>query len=617
MKITDELLNFARDIYEKDIEEQKQVSTKDKIRHNVIEWTTFYRRNIDLFATDYLGIRPLAYLQRQCLISLSNSGTVYLICSRGMSKTFTTALYCICLLLLYPSIKIVATASTQSQAEAIVKKIEEIFCNETKRWGSPILNQMVRDGKIMFKTDNGITYIQMSDDLGGGYLKPLACIESSRGGRANVIITDECALIRKKNYDGIMRPMLEARAYKGRPKGLIERNELQELFLTSARDQLNWVFNALKKAVRNHYKNGSYDFFVGDIYTAVANGINTKEKLKRAKENSDEFTWLSEYLNIWLGNGALSLFKYEQFKKLQLLKDSFIERTIDDYLDGIKVNPSVKLNEDEIRILSVDVAVAIGQENDNTAILCGRYNIKSGLLYIDYVKTLNGQNTVKQACSIKRLFYDYQANYVIIDTMGVGAPLYDLLTKETEDDEIGNIYNAWTVNRENDLRIVSDKVYADKIQRTISNNAEEVIIAVTGNEQLNSDCHLSVRDALKNETVFYLQNDDDKITDMENDKNTKWLLKTAEEKARLILPFLTTRFMINETVALQCEKRGNKIHVRERGTDTKDLYMSMAYLIYFVFQKLRIRYAKNDINNNADENEISEEYLDLWGMVNV
>ena len=103
---------------------------------------------------------------------------------------------------------------------------------------------------------------------------------------------------------------------------------------------------------------------------------------------------------------------------------------------------------------------------------------------------------------------------------------------------------------------------------------------------------------------------------MENDKNTKWLLKTAEEKARLILPFLTTRFMINETVALQCEKRGNKIHVRERGTDTKDLYMSMAYLIYFVFQKLRIRYAKNDINNNADENEISEEYLDLWGMVN-
>ena len=74
--------------------------------------------------------------------------------------------------------------------------------------------------------------------------------------------------------------------------------------------------------------------------------------------------------------------------------------------------------------------------------------------------------------------------------------------------------------------------------------------------------------------------------------------------------------MINETVALQCEKRGNKIHVRERGTDTKDLYMSMAYLIYFVFKKLRIRYEKNnvddDLNNNDDDN-----YLDIWGTVNV
>jgi hypothetical protein len=227
---------------------------------------------------------------------------------------------------------------------------------------------------------------------------------------------------------------------------------------------------------------------------------------------------------------------------------------------------------------------------------------------------LNGQNTLTQAIEIKRLFYDYKANYVLLDTMGVGSGLYDTLTKETEDNEIGSIYNAWTVNRENDIRIVSDKVYADKIQRTISNNAEEVIIPIVGNEQLNSDVHLSVRDSLKNESVLLLKDDEDKRSSLET-KDKKWLLRTSEYRSRVLLPFLTTRFMINESVSLQCDRRGNKIHVHEKATDTKDLYMSFAYLVYFVFKKLMLRYEKAD-SNQQDYDELDEEVYSMWADIN-
>jgi hypothetical protein len=614
MKVTKDLLEYARAFNEEhQCDFKETVSTKDLLENRVIDWTTFYRRNLDIFATDYLGIRPLAYLQRECLLTLSNSKRCFLICSRGMSKTFTTALYCICVMMLYPGIKIIGTSSSQAQAEEIVKKIKDIFCNDTKKWGSPVLAQMVRDGKITFPKKDGITYVKLSNDIGGGELLPVPCIETSRGKRANITIADECALLKKGLYYQIIEPTREARAFKGRPKDLIESIELQELFLTSARDQTNWIYREFMKTIQAHFKGADEDFFVGDIYSAVANGINTKQKLISAKKRADEYSWLSEYLNIWLGNSKLSLFKYEQFKKIQLLENSFLERTVDDYLDGLK-NNTVKVNSDEIRVMAVDVAVAIGKENDNTAIVCGRYNIKTHKLYVDYVKTLNGQNTLTQAIEIKRLFYDYKANYVLLDTMGVGSGLYDTLTKETEDNEIGSIYNAWTVNRENDIRIVSDKVYADKIQRTISNNAEEVIIPIVGNEQLNSDVHLSVRDSLKNESVLLLKDDEDKRSSLEtNDK--KWLLRTSEYRSRVLLPFLTTRFMINESVSLQCDRRGNKIHVHEKATDTKDLYMSFAYLVYFVFKKLMLRYEKVD-SNQQDYEELDEEVYSMWADIN-
>jgi hypothetical protein len=126
--------------------------------------------------------------------------------------------------------------------------------------------------------------------------------------------------------------------------------------------------------------------------------------------------------------------------------------------------------------------------------------------------------------------------------------------------------------------------------------------------------HLSVRDSLKNESVLLLKDDEDKRSSLEtNDK--KWLLRTSEYRSRVLLPFLTTRFMINESVSLQCDRRGNKIHVHEKATDTKDLYMSFAYLVYFVFKKLMLRYEKVD-SNQQDYEELDEEVYSMWADIN-
>ena len=64
------------------------ITQEEKLKH-VKEWTTFYRRNLDIYATDYLGIKKIAYLQRQMLCTMSDNSQSMIICSREMGKKKT------------------------------------------------------------------------------------------------------------------------------------------------------------------------------------------------------------------------------------------------------------------------------------------------------------------------------------------------------------------------------------------------------------------------------------------------------------------------------------------------------------------------------------------------
>ena len=583
--------------------------TQEEYETRLIDWITFYRRNIDIFVTDYLGIRPLAYLQRQMLLTMADNDFTCCICSREMGKSHVTALFGIVMCLLYPSYKVVITAKTVDQAEKIItKKIQDIFCKENATWSSPILVQMVKDGYIKFG-QNDKTKAAKVEFGNGSWIEARACIESSRGDRANLVIADEVALLPKTLYQRIIHPVLETRTvYTDIYKTNAVQMEGKEIFLTSARNKTNWIYKEMCKAISNHFKNKSYGFFLGDIYTAVANGINSINQLLKAKE-LEEYTWEQEYLNIWLGSDEHSLYKYEQFNKLQNLHNAFLPRTIEDILSQ-NDNPTVKLKDNEIRVMSLDVAVAVGQDNDNSAILCGRFNIDSRTLEVDYARTLNGMNSTQQAYYIKRLFYDYKADYLTMDVGGVGAPLYDLMTKETIDEETGELYPAWTISRERDLQIVSDKVYTDKVQRTIDKNAKPVLIPIVGTRELNTNIHLKFRESLNSNRIFFLIDSDDRSGELEIE-DTKWLLKTSDERAEILLPYLVTRHMINESVGLNCERQGANIKVIENSNATKDLYMSVAYLNYFVFEKLALRYAKRQVNNQKNTGF----NIDDWNML--
>ena len=73
---------------------QELLSTKDRRdiskaeqEENIIEWTTFFRRNMDIFIEDYLEI-PLYLFQDHMVITMQDNDITDDMASRGSSKSF-------------------------------------------------------------------------------------------------------------------------------------------------------------------------------------------------------------------------------------------------------------------------------------------------------------------------------------------------------------------------------------------------------------------------------------------------------------------------------------------------------------------------------------------------
>ena len=567
--------------------------TKAQMDLRIVDWQLFYLNNLDIFVEDYLMI-PLKHFQRGLLDDCVYYDIMDIIASRGLSKSFTIAILAISLSLLLPGVNILITSKTLGQSNKIINEKIDILLSGEKRGISPVLKQLRKDGYIVFKKDD--TGDGRIVEVGNGSkIFAVCCGESGRSNRSNIVITDEARLIAKRDYESIIEPTLEPYYFNGL---LLEP---KQIFLTSARTKDNWVWTHLKKTVTNHYKNKNvkYGFFAGDIFTAVANGIQTKNQYITRKENTNDLDFEMEYLNIWLGESETSLFKYEDFHNNQVLEKCFYPLSDLEYLENKKNN--YKFNDNDIRYLTIDIAVAGGREDDNTTIMLGALEKNTFRKRLEYPVSFRGLNSNQQIVLIKRLFYEYKCEYLVMDSKGVGNVFFDMLTVETYDQEMDVVYPAWTVNTDKILQISSNAVIEDKITRTTTENAEAVIIPIAGTADINTALHLSARKALKDGMVDLLKDD----SDMElifPEKDKKWILLSSEEKVQKLLPYYETRLMINEAITLNTDIKADGVKVKENRSATKDRYMCFAMFNYFgdkLINKLNMQDNEEEIDDNS------------------
>lgn len=89
----------------------KQFTKKEKL----IDWITYYRRNPVRFIEHYFGLN-LYFFQKIMITLMFRFPFVVLLCSRAVSKSYTTAIFSVAYCSLYPNSKVLVTALTKYQA---------------------------------------------------------------------------------------------------------------------------------------------------------------------------------------------------------------------------------------------------------------------------------------------------------------------------------------------------------------------------------------------------------------------------------------------------------------------------------------------------------------------
>lgn len=551
---------------------------------HVLAWGTFFRRNMHRFVMDYLKIQLYEY-QALTIYKMGISNLICIIASRNDAKSFIVAVYAVARCLLYKGTKFRIGAATEKQAKLIVsEKIMDELCE----W-SPILRKEIED----FSTRNNDIYVKFRN---GSKISVFVANENARGLRSNAICREETRQIKKKVEDSVISPFQTPRKPKYMFNPEYKDNKLLkeqpvDIYITSSwYDDGNWMWDIATQALDGMKKHNHAVMLAFDESIALKHELKTIEQLIKEKKKQDPVTWKIEFLNLKVKDSLSSYFTYSMLLNRQVSRHVFYPQSSIDFKSGKKNKYSIPKLDNEIRIVSNDIAFVAGSQNDNSVYSCIR-GIPETLTYMNdtneteikrgyrrqypYIESNQIGDTTLQAIRIRQLYEDFNADYIVIDTRNGGLQVLYALQKILYDTERGIEYEP--------LKCMNNDEYA-KVCSDL--NAKSCIYAINATQSLNSDIAIAFRkNLIENKIDFLVNYNIAKETILPNNKEYLQSLN-VDDQINFEKPFLETQAMIGECAELQYEKMPQTgiIKIQEKGKNRKDRYTSCSYGSYFIDQ---------------------------------
>lgn len=561
-------------------ERPKKIDEATK-RKRTKQWCTFYRRNINIYISERLRI-PLRPFQHIMLYLMGRSQTFWAICSRGISKTFSCALYAVASALLYPNNEIIIVSSAIRQANLIiVEKIEKEMVGI-----SPILKKMIDDGLIWFKNENDCRCMYFWN---GASIKVLPEEETSRGNRSCVLIAEEAAKLTKSKYDSIFREMLRPRnaTYRNLPQyqSDVYADKAKEIFLTSAYFKSHWIWTSFKRCVSSCYndKHDEYNFYAGDIFVAIYHGIKSWTEYRKTKQDSGELAFRMETLNEMVGEADGAYFTLEMFQKNQILTQALRPPTNEEITSGT-IPKTRKKGNNEYRILSVDLAFsenAIGkkEESDRCALEIISVICKSNGKVerrLEYIESMGGGDDKAVKQRIRELFWDCECDYVCLDIQGGGSVYWNDLTTPWEHPSRQDWNpHGFGLCEESNMQFINEGTLNELRARTVDPEAIPCMIPMKATSELNSNMWKSLWKVLNNGDLLLLE--DELQATKKFDDNYKNELLTSQQRFLALNPFVQTSMLISEGINLSQSWKNGILTLTQPRLGHKDRCSALQY----------------------------------------
>lgn len=568
----------------------------EKNMDHMIQWITFFRRNVHRFAIDYLGLKLHLY-QIIMLYFMGINQFIVVIASRASAKSWVIALFACCKCILYPNSMVVLASSTKGQSKLLVsEKIQKELMRDSPMLRKEIVK--IKDNQneviVYFRNHSTITVVPAS--------------ENGRGYRSTTLVREEFRQIKKFVDDSILSPFQIIRQtpymkddyYANIPE---LQEESVDIYISSSwfDNGQNWMWEIVDQTYEDMLKGKQSCLLAFDESIALKHGIKSMRYFQTEKKKQDPITWQLEFLNTRLKENRSAFFTYSMLQQNQRAKRPFYPRTLLDFKMGKKNPYDIPKQNGEIRIVACDMAFVENKHNDNSIFSCMRLlpecttysrnsaeDIKVDNGYrriVPYLESVQGGDVTKQAIRIRELFEDFNADYIVLDLRNAGIAIYDLLAKVMYDEERGVEYPP--------LLCMNDDTVASRIK---IEGAKPCIFVINATQKLNSDIALDFRRVLETKKIDLLvtfeQANEEILPNIKEYINSP----NPDEQMFYEAPFFETQALISETTDLVYEKKEQTgaIVIHEQGANRKDRYTSCSYGSYFATQLEKDLISKND-----------------------
>ena len=552
-------LTYSKDSKKIGISEERIHRIKPVMRSYIAFWREYPDLFVDFMSTGWdPEAKPtfkLLFYQRVFLRVSMRYKYVYAVFPRAYSKSFLSVLILLIRGILYPGAKLFSTAGGKEQAATILSDKVRDICNKI-----PAFNKEIdwRRGQTQESKDYCLYILK-----NGSTIENLAASERSRGRRMHAGLIEECVGVDQKILQEVIIPTMNVsrKCLDGTTQEEEVLNQAQ-LYITTAGYKNTFSYEKLIQLMVRMITKPKEAFIMGGTWRIpVALGLQSKNFITSIQQDPtfNLASFQREYESMWSGTVENAFFDGDKFDRNRILQKPEYEY-------------SGRSNQNAYYILGIDV----GRKGCQTCIIVFKVtptqngeSIKSVVNIID----LEDMHFEEQAVQIKKVFYRYKAQRVVIDGNGVGLGLVDYMVKQQNRD--GEVLPDFGVYND-------DEKYYKQYRTNICE--DDAMYIIKANAPINTAAHTIAKSQMESGKIKFLINDIDaknKLLGTRLGQNMK-----PEARNEYLKPYVLTSMLRDEMLNLREENEGVNIILKQANKRIpKDKFSALEYGIYYIKQE--------------------------------
>ena len=417
------------------------------------------------------------FYQRVFLRAAMRHQYLYAVFPRAYSKSFLSVMVLMCKCILYPRCKLFVTSGGKEQAAGIVKeKVQEIctlipaFKNEID-WSRGVTLEGKDYCKYVFKN--------------GSYFDNIAARESSRGKRRHGGLIEECVGVDGTILSEVIIPTMNiSRMCMDGTTQPDETLNKSQIYVTTAGWKNTFPYDKLIQILVWQIVKPEKAIALGGTYRIpVLVKLLDKNFIKDLKMDGtfNESSFDREYESKWSGSVEDAFFSSEVFDRNRILNQPEYES-------------SGRSSKQAYYVLSADV----GRKGCDTVVCVFKVTPQpqgAAIKTLVNIYTLTDEHFEDQAIKLKKLFYKYNAQRLVIDANGLGIGLVDYMIKSQIDPDTADVFPDFGVYND-------DELYYKKYRT--NNTEQDAMYLVKANAPINTEAHTVARSNLSSGKVKFL-----------------------------------------------------------------------------------------------------------------